>query len=260
MYFNKIKLFAFDLDGTIYKGENLLDGAKELIQYLREEKYKVVFHTNASARNPKQISDKINRLGIECDEKDVFNPIRLTPDLLKKYSIDNVYVIGSDYFKNELTKNGINIIDSVFADHVIVALDQDFNYNKLSIALSIVLKEGKLIIANRDANFPISDNEYLPGCGAIVSAIECASKSNICFEIGKPSLHILKKISEQYDLSNEEMIVIGDSYESDIQMAMNYKCKSILIERENKHIHNTNVKKVKNLQQLLIMIKNNKGD
>ena len=254
MCFDKIKLFAFDLDGTLYKGENLLTGAKELITFLRQEKYHVVFHTNASMKNPKQIAEKINLLGINCDEIDVFNPTRLAPDFLKKYEINNVYVIGSDSFKDELVKNEINVIDSILADHVVVALDPYFNYNKLSNALSIILKEGKLIIANRDNKYPVGNNWYLPGCGAIVSAIETAAGCNICFEIGKPNIYMMEKISEQYNVNNDEIVVIGDSYDSDIQMAFNYKCKSILIEEEPSH--NTNTKKVKNLQQLLMIIKN----
>jgi len=259
MDFKNIKLFAFDLDGTIYQGNNLLAGAKELIKYLRDKDKQVVFHTNASGKTTKQIADKINQLGIECNEIDIFSPLRLAPDFLKKHIIDNVYVIGSGNFKNELTSNGINIIDSILANDVVVALDNEFNYNKLSIALSILMKGGRLIIANRDANYPVGNYDYLPGCGAIVSAISFASnKAGHDFCIGKPNVFMMEKISKQYNVHYKEIVVIGDSIDSDIEMARRYQSKSILISQNLTYFDGTEI--VKNLQQLLMIIKNNIGD
>jgi len=259
MDFKNIKLFAFDLDGTLYRGESLLAGAKELIKYLRDNNKQVVFHTNASGKTIKQISDKLNRLGIECNEIDIFSPLRLAPDFLKKHVLNNVYVIGSDNFKNELENNGINIIDSVLANDVIVALDNEFNYNKLSIALSILMRGGRLIIANKDANYSVGNYDYLPGCGAIVSAISFASdKAGHDFCIGKPNVFMMEKISKQYNVHYKEIAVIGDSIDSDIEMALRYQSKPILISQNLTYFNGAEI--VKNLNQLLMIIKNSIGD
>ena len=224
----KIRLFAFDLDGTLYVGENLLPGAAELLRYLRE-KCQIVFFTNNSSKTVSQVHEKLNRLGIECKLHEVYTSSSVTAAYLKESGIDNLYVVGSQGFRDELQNYGIRIVEDDSAENLVVGLDFDFNYNKVAIALSILLSGGKFIACNEDRSFPAGENKFLPGCGAMVGAISTAADKRPDFIVGKPNTYILSKISEAFNVKHDEIVVVGDSYESDIKMALNYDSHAILI-------------------------------
>ena len=251
--FDKIKLFAFDLDGTLYMGENTVAGAVELIDYLRE-KYLVAFFTNNSSKTGREVYEKLNRLGIKCKLDEVYTSSSATALYLNEIGIDNLYVIGSDSFRSELEDNGLRIIDNDSAKNLVVGFDFDFNYKKIAIALSVLLKGGKFIVCNEDGSFPVGENRYMPGCGAMVGAISVSADKRPDFIVGKPNTYILSKIAEAYGVKHHEIVVVGDSYESDIMMALNYKSKAILINSEG-NVTNENVLVMENLHKLLRYIR-----
>lgn len=245
----KIRLFAFDLDGTLYVGENLLPYAVELVRYLRQ-KCQVVFFTNNSSKTVAQVHEKLNRLGIECKLDEVYTSSSASAAYLKESGIDNIYVVGSQGFRDELKNYGLRIIDDDSAENLVVGLDFDFNYNKAAMALSVLLNGGKFIVCNEDRFFPAGENKFLPGCGAMVGAISTAADKRPDFIVGKPNTYILSKISEAFNIKHNEIVVVGDSYESDIRMALNYKSKAILI-NENNNTANDDIAVFKDLNQLL---------
>jgi len=249
----KIKLFAFDLDGTIYVGENLLPGAAALITYLKE-KYKVIFFTNNSSKTRKEILQKLNRLGIDCALADIFTSSSAAAIYLKENRIGNIYVIGSKSFSRELKNKGCKIVDKKFAKNLVVGLDIDFNYDKIAAALSILSRGGKFIACNEDSFFPMGKKNFLPGCGAMVGAISAAVGKKPDCVVGKPNTYMLSKIAQAFRVKNNEIVVVGDSYESDCAMALNYKSKAVLIGRA-KVVANKNIVTMGGLQELLQCIR-----
>lgn len=250
----KTKLFAFDLDGTLYLGEDILPGATELVDYL-VDKYQVVFFTNNSSKQLGDIYSKLNRIGIKCNPEQVYSSGHLTALYLKETGIDNLYVIGSKGLSSEIKKMGLRIIDDDSAENIVVGLDLDFNYKKIETALAILLKGGKFIACNEDMNFPIGKHRFMPGCGSMVAAVSSASARRPDFVVGKPNTYILAKILQDFKVKRSEVIVVGDSYESDIEMALNYNCKGVLVNSSSKIINN-DILVTKNLKSLL---KNLKG-
>jgi HAD superfamily hydrolase (TIGR01450 family) len=247
----KIKLFAFDLDGTLYIGENIVPGAVELINLLRKN-YKLVFFTNNSSKTVKQIHQKLNSLGIICKVDEVYTSSSVALLYFREENIDNLYVIGSKSFCNEIKKNGLKVVDADLAENLVVGLDFDFNYKKIANALSVLMKGGRFIACNIDCSFPTGESILSPGCGAMVGAITGAANKKPDFIVGKPNTYMLAKISEYFTVSNNEIIVVGDSFESDIKMALSYNCKAILI---NSHsLENQNVLIMKNLNEIIKFI------
>ena len=252
---SNIKLFVLDLDGILCIGNNIIPNAVELVSYLRKN-YKVVFFSNTSGKTSFQVCEKLNRLGINCIKEEVFTASSSTALYLKENNIDNVFVIGSNDFKDEIKSQGISIIQNALADNLVVGLDTKFNYRKIDIALSILLKGGKFIVCNEDRYYPIENYKYLPGCGAMVGSISSIANRKPDFIVGKPNIYVLEKISEMYKITNKEMVVVGDSYESDIQMALNYNCKSIFINEDG--YKSKDIISLKNLSEMLFFLKNNK--
>ena len=111
---------------------------------------------------------------------------------------------------------------------VVVGLDPAFSYEKIAMALEAIDNGAKLIVANTDPSYPIENNRRLPGCGAMVGAIVGATGHKPDFHVGKPNVYMLELLCKEHGLSPAEICVVGDSIESDIKMADNFGCKSIL--------------------------------
>jgi HAD superfamily hydrolase (TIGR01450 family) len=251
-YINGIKLFAFDLDGTLYTAEKAMYGAIDVVKYLQTCS-RVVYFTNNSSKTVNEIHKKLNKLGFLTNFKNIYTSSSAAADYLRAVRINNVFVIGSKGLKEELLKADINISQNEKAKNLLVGLDFDFNYDKIAIALNILRNGGKFVACNEDRSFPVENDRLLPGCGAMVGAISAVSGRKPDFIIGKPNTYILEQIARDYGVNRKQVIVVGDSFESDIRMALNFGCRSILI--GNKKINNSKVKVIKKIGQLKQIIR-----
>lgn len=242
-----IKAVAFDLDGTIYQGNKLIEGAFEVINYLKEKNIKVYYLTNSS-KTRGEVHKKLKYLGINCEINEVYSSGYLIGRYLNENNYNNVYIIGSEKLKEEIRTLGINIIENEFeAEVLVVAFDSEFNYRKMTAALTVALNNKPIITCNKERMFPGENGKIMPGCGFIIGAIEhCANrKSDIV--VGKPSPYMLEELAKDNNLSKNEILMVGDTYESDIVMAKVYGCKSVLISKEI--VENTVI--INKLQELI---------
>ena len=78
---------------------------------------------------------------------------------------------------------------------VVVGIDFSFNYRKLAIASLYIQSGAEFIASNKDRNTGTGDR-FIPGCGAIVKAIEVASGVEAKV-MGKPSTYGFELIKRQ---------------------------------------------------------------
>ena len=98
-------------------------------------------------------------------------------------------------------------------------MDSKFDYHKLTMAVRAALQSEYIIACNRDRVFPKEGGELFPGCGAMVSSVEYCANRTVDLVVGKPNTIMFEHIMESLSLEKDEILVIGDSLESDIKMA-----------------------------------------
>ncbi len=227
-FLSGIKMFVFDLDGTLYSGEQSIEGAIETTDYLRR-RFKIAFLTNSSVKMEDEIHEKLGRLGFTSKSNEIYASSSATIRYMKENSIDNVYLLGSESFRRGIEAVSIRIMNDDSAENVVVGLDQNLDYKKVATAMSILGRGGKFIACNQDASFPTGDGRRMPGCAAMVAAVSGATGRMPDFIVGKPGTYMLAQIAKIYDLRPNEIVVVGDSYSSDIAMAIEFRSKGILI-------------------------------
>jgi HAD superfamily hydrolase (TIGR01450 family) len=250
---NKYKVFVFDLDGTIYVGEKLLPCVKEVIEKIKSKQKKVIYLTNNSAKTKNQIVDKLQIMGLSVDEDDVINSGYALAKYLQINNYLQVYTLGTDGLKNEINRVGI-IPNSNNPQAIVIGYDPDFNFSKLELAISHYYNGCKIIVANKERTYPKSIGLIAPGAGPAVAAFEYAVNKTTDVVIGKPSLFMLKIISEKLNVLPKDLLMIGDSCESDYIMANNFGSDSILLSNDKKQIL-INCTIVKDLCELYELIK-----
>jgi len=228
---NSIKLFVFDLDDTLYRGDFVFPYAVDLVKHLQKD-YEVIFLTNNSTKPVIDICNKLNDKGFECSPEKVYTSSLLTIMYCQEYDINDIYVIGNTSIVEEFRKFGLKVIQDETAKHVVVANDLNFNYDKITTAINIINKGGKFIACNQDGNFKHSEDWILPGCGAMVGAISYASNSFPDVVVGKPNSYGIKTICIDWWVKKSEVVVVGDLWDIDIKMALDFGSKAILIDDE----------------------------
>ena len=229
----KYRCIIFDLDGTIYFGSNLANKANEVISFARKVSGQVFFVTNNSAKTRKQIYDKLVKLGVDLKIEELITSSYAIAKYLNTTRLKNVYCIGTDSLKSEIELCGVNA-HSKEPQAVVVGYNPDFKLSDLDELSNIKLSNYKLIIANKERNYPKENGYIVPGAGPIVAAVEMLLDKSADVIIGKPNVEMLKIILSGLDINPENILIVGDSYNSDIQMAKNYGAQGILIAKEKR--------------------------
>lgn len=226
------KAVVFDLDGTIYYGNTLADNAKEALSMVEDMGYKIIFLTNNSTKTRYEICTKLINLDINANLEQVYTSASATAKYLKEISIKKVFLIGTNSFKKELNLLNIDIVSEEVCEAIVIGLDMNFNYDTIAKAFIAVQNGAKIIASNMDANYPVEDGVLKPGSNAILASLLGSCERKVDYIVGKPNTYLLKIIAQDWDLSKDNIWVIGDGMDSDIAMANNYGCKSILVGKD----------------------------
>ncbi len=213
----QLTTYLIDLDGVVYRGEELIPGAKEFVNWLSSNHKKYLFLTNNSFASEAQIVTKLTRLGIPTDGSHVLGAAQAAViHITHRFPGTHVYVVGEQPLFDLVHANGLQIANpsSHKADVVLVGLDRTFDYKKLTEAVLAVRAGARFIAINRDSLLPV-ENGFIAGCGTMAAAIEAGS--GITPEVvGKPQPMLLQEAMRLLGSRPEETVMIGDGLDTDI--------------------------------------------
>ena len=217
------KGYIFDLDGTIYRSDQLIPGAEGVIRLLRENKRKVVFLSNKPIQTREDYASKLTRLGIPTQPDEVINSTFVMTHYLKKVGPQaRLFVVGETPFIEELRRAGFKITDDPKQiEYVVVAFDRTFDYGKLNVAFQAIRLGAHFVATNPDRTCPVEGGE-IPDCAGMIAAIEAVTGKRVEIIVGKPSPLILQTALEVMGLKPEDCLLIGDRLETDIKMGKEF--------------------------------------
>jgi len=208
------------LDGTIYRGDQLIDHVKPFFALLNENNINYKLFTNCSKRTPAELALTLKEMGLDVKESDI-----ITSGCITKRYLQNigkrpfVYAVGSASFKEYLQTGDVELVNGTdgLADYVVVGFCTDFSYEDLTQAMRHIQKGAKFIATNSDDTIPVGNNEA-PHTGAICSFLEYASKQKPLY-LGKPSSYAGNYFREIF--GSNDVYVVGDRIDTDMHFAMN---------------------------------------
>ncbi len=214
--------FIFDLDGCIYRGNSVIEGAPGVVEALRGKGRKVLFLTNNSTKTPRQFVEKLACMGIAANDADIMTSSIATAKYLsgrrRGTGSGSCYVIGEEGLCAALRSEGFELLDegrAAEADYIVCGLDMKVTYEKLAAACVAIQNGAKFIATNADPNLPV-EGGYLPGAGSIVRLIEVATGARPLI-IGKPSPRIVRMALERLGTVAGATAMVGDTLNMDIK-------------------------------------------
>ncbi len=223
-----MKTFFIDLDGTMYHGSIMMDGAQEFLDRIKASGNRYVFLTNNATRTLQQNREHMEAIGFRgIKDEDFFtSSMGAAMHIAQNYKERNAFMIGRDGLREALLDNGFTMTEKD-VDFVFVGLDKEGTYEEYSYALKFLLKGAKLVGTNSDRRLATSDG-YAIGNGSVVALFEYASEQE-SEKIGKPYAPILNQALRHFQIDKADVIMVGDNLETDIALGENTGIETILI-------------------------------
>ena len=222
--------YAFDLDGTVYLGDELLPGAAETIAELRAGGAKVVFATNNPLRRAEDYAAKLRALGIEARSADVITSLDVLAAYLgRHHSGAALLLVSEPLVKDVLVGHGFTVVtEPERADVVVVSFDRTFDYAKLHAAFRAVRAGAVIVATNPDAFCPTADGG-LPDCAAMLAAVEASTGQRVEAVAGKPSGQMAQALLDRLGVPAADAVIVGDRLMTDVAMARRTGMVGVLV-------------------------------
>lgn len=221
------KGFICDMDGVIYLGNQLLPGVAEFVNWLNENDKRFLFLTNSSERSPKELRQKLQRMGLDIGEEHFYTSALATAAFLKKQAPGcTAFVIGAPGLLNALYDVGVTMND-VDPDYVIVGETASYNYEVITKAVRLVLNGARLIATNSDLTGP-TEFGIAPACRSLVAPVELATGRKAYF-MGKPNPLMMRTGLHLLGVHSEEAAMVGDRMDTDVIAGMESGLATVLV-------------------------------
>lgn len=222
--------YALDLDGTVYVGEELLPGARQAIEWLRDRDCRIVFLTNKPLSTGQDYADKLTRLGVPTTASDVVTSLdSLVRYLNRLHPGACILPVTEALAEQVLHDAGYPIVsDPEQADVVVVSFDRTFDYEKLSHAYSAVRAGAVIVATNPDPYCPTPEGG-IPDCAAMLAAIEACTGSVAEAVVGKPSGHMAEALLARMDVPASDAATVGDRILTDVAMGQGHGMAGMLV-------------------------------
>ena len=230
MDLKKIKLYLFDMDGTLYLGNRLFGFTKELLETIRKQGGKYLFVTNNSSKSVADYVKKLENMGISATEDDFLTSSQATAWYLKKHQPGKrLYVCGTRSLKAELAGEGFEITEDINqTECIVMGFDTELNFKKLEdVSRMLCTRELPYIATNPDYVCP-TEFGSVPDCGSVCDMLFNVSGKRPQV-VGKPQPYMAQLAMEKCGVTPEETAVIGDRIYTDIKSGLNAGCQTVLV-------------------------------
>ncbi len=219
-----------DLDGTVNRGDLLIDGVHEVYSRLSARGVQWLFLSNNAQKSADDLAEKLSRLGLPVTSEQVVNSASVVINSLEKdYVGARAMVIGEPSLIQGIKGAGSVIeSDPSKTDIVVIGMDTGLTYEKIKLAYLAITRGALFWATNLDPTFPVPGG-FHPGAGSVVAPLITALGRQPDRVFGKPETDMADLALERLHLSKESCLVVGDRMDTDILFAKKAKIDSALV-------------------------------
>lgn len=214
----KKKVYFFDLDGTIYLGNQLFRGAIELIEILNKKEISFFFLSNNSSKSTSDYIKKLHGLNLNVTRDNLILSQHPTIDYLKSENYEKIFLLGTESLKREFHQEGFVLTESN-PEIIVLAFDQELTYERL-VKASYMLQEGVPYIATHLDDRCPTEKGYIPDAGGIAALLYKATEKKPKV-FGKPNKEMLLFKLRELEIKPKDAIIFGDRLYTDMKMGIN---------------------------------------
>lgn len=235
-------LYVLDLDGTLYRGSEVVPFAVEVVRELRARGARIRFLTNNSGETRRFYVDKLCAMGYDAVPGEVFSTATGAAQYCREQGLRSAFVMGQPGLIETLEEPPaqIKVVNagpdglpshtaSGQAEVVIVGVCRSMTYALLEAAMQQILGGARYVATNTDNSYPLEGGRLQPGAGAMVAALSTCSRREPEVVIGKPNPQLIFQIAKDAGVAMSEVLCVGDRYETDLLSGINAGCDAHLV-------------------------------
>lgn len=242
-----IRLFALDMDGTVYLGTQWITGAREFLDAVKQSGRNYVFLTNNSSKDPSSYVDKLAKMGLNVGREKIITSGDATIEVLQReFAGKRVYLLGNDLLKKQFAESGIVIVNDELEKHyaengnitadtekktaeaVVVGFDTSLDYLKMCVVCDLIREGLPYISTHPDFNCP-TETGFIPDAGSIHAFIEASTGRRPDRIIGKPNGDIMEHMLRRTGYDRSQAAMVGDRLYTDVAAGVNNGMCGILV-------------------------------
>lgn len=210
---------VIDLDGTVYRHRDPIDGAVAAVRRLRKQEVELLFFSNNPTASPADYVDRLADMGIAATVEEVLSSASITADYLAaNHTDDAVYVVGSEPLCTLLRERNVTLTtDFSSPDVVLGSWSREFDYDTLREAMWALEGDIPFLGTDPDVTVPIGEGRSVPGSGAIIAALASVAGREPRI-LGKPSLDAGQAAKAALGVPASETLVVGDRPDTDLRL------------------------------------------
>ncbi|MDE5602106.1 MAG: HAD-IIA family hydrolase [Clostridia bacterium] len=223
-----VELFVFDLDGTVYIGDEEIDGSFEAINQLRKMGKRICFFTNNSSRMHTDYIARLNHLGLRTYSDEIYTSGQVTCEyILDNYRSSRVYLLGNDRLRKEFELYGIELVED-YPDVCVLGFDTSLSYDRL-YEFCKHLSKGVPYIATHPDFFCPAPECPMPDVGSFIEMIRLTVGRTPDVIMGKPHKTAGERLARKYNLPAKKIAMVGDRLYTDVAFGKNCGFVSTLV-------------------------------
>lgn len=225
--FKDVRLFALDMDGTVYLGNDLIEGALDFIHQVKQSGRDFIFFTNNSSRVPSFYKKKLEKMGCCVKEDRIITSGDVTIEYLDTfYPGKPVYLMGTPLLEESFINGGIYLVQKN-PEVVVASFDTTLTYEKLDRICTFIAKGATFLSTHLDLVCPTEDG-FMPDCGSICTLIT-KSTGVEPKHLGKPFPETMDMVVSTTGYEREEIAFVGDRLYTDVATGVNNGGKGFLV-------------------------------
>jgi len=220
-----------DLDGTVYRGDSLVDGARAGLERLRSAGLSLLFVSNNPTRSGDDYVERLTSFGLDARAGEALSAGDLTVNYLREnYDGSEVFLVGAPGLRDQMVEAGLSLTEDPEATDVLVgSWTEDFDYGDMDAALQAVDDDTVFLGTDPDRTFPREDGRVEPGSGAVIGALAATVGRDPEEMLGKPSRNAARQVTDRLGVEPEECLVVGDRPSTDLAMGEQAGMTTVLV-------------------------------
>lgn len=215
------------MDGVLHKEGEIIPGAKEFITTLRDEDIAFMVLTNNSMQTPRDLSAKLQRMGLDIEPERIWTSATATAKFLSQQAGQaSAYVIGEAGLTTALHEIGWILTDAD-PDFVVLGETRTYSFEALTTASNLIRGGSRFIATNPDLTGP-GPNGVVPATGSVASMITAVTGMSPYY-VGKPNPVMMRSALNNIGAHSEHTVMIGDRMDTDVKSGLEAGMRTVLV-------------------------------
>ncbi len=227
-----MKAILFDLDGVLYQGDRIIEGAIDTLSWCEARGIPHLFVTNTTSKPRRALVERLSGLGISVSAERIFAPpVAARHYLSALQDGEPVALFVRDATREDF--DGLALLDDsaeTGAGSVVIGdLGEAWSFATLNRAFRLLMSESRpVLVALGMSRYAQGRDGLVLDVAPFVKALEHAADAQAVV-MGKPAVAFFDAAVHELGVSSSETVMIGDDIRGDVGGAQKAGLHGVLV-------------------------------